>query len=143
MANPSRISDVLAKLGETMATLPPGHDAEVNRREAAVRAMAVREVEISPAIALRRELENRLSTATQETRRAIACGIIATALARQYRVTPSAANTSTLERLTAEYGSKLLFEVVCEILDEGRDPKVRNIFKVLVGRLRARQEAAR
>ncbi|MDZ4857747.1 MAG: hypothetical protein SGI88_02100 [Candidatus Hydrogenedentes bacterium] len=140
------IPDVAKRL-KAAASSNPHYEAEVAARDTAVRDMAKakREVELSPAIALRRELEKRLGElagATADERRKAACTIIANAVARKYRTSANAVDVGKVVAAVATYGSSLVLDVAMEILTEPSDKSIRNIFSIFLGRLRVRQEAA-
>lgn len=144
-----QISDVLAdqcaSLERLASELPPEYFAEVERRDAARRQaeQAKRELEISPARVLRRELTKALAELDDDAaeRRRVGCELIAKALARKYGLNMSEINVSekyvaAIVDTVAEFGSGPVVEAACELLDEPRDPRVRNVFAVLRARLR-------
>jgi hypothetical protein len=151
MAEPTHIGDVLTpemeRLRQTFDALPPEHDAEVERREAEWRkaAVAQRTLDISPGRALRRDIENKLAElgdAELSAKREAACELIAKAVCRKYAMLHTSAHTSKIVHAVEIHGSILLLETAVELCDELRDPRVRDVFRVLLARLHSRQAAS-
>jgi hypothetical protein len=151
MPEPTHIGDVLTlkleSLRRTFDALPPEHDAEVERRETALRhaAVAQRTLDISPGRALRRDIEKLLAglgDAELSARRTAACELTAKALTRKYAVPHVPAQTAKLVRAVEMHGSQSVLEISIELCDEPRDPRVRDIFRVLLARLHSREAAS-
>ncbi len=130
--------DISARL-TAIANSNPNYDADVERYETEQRTREARqrEADITPALAMRRELKRRLETIHEKPARCReACGIIAKALARKYNVSADAANIDQVIELCDTHGNKALVQAACSLLDEPRDPNMRNVFAVLKSRLR-------
>lgn len=152
MAEVSRITPMvetkLESLRRAFNELPPEHDDVVKHLDAATRKAesAWRELDISPGRKLYRDIEQRLAqmvSVEHPVKRRAACELVARALARKYCVQYDTMQTAKVIRAVERFGSALVLDAACDLCDEPRDARVRDVFCVLHGRSRSRYEATR